>query len=301
MSNNSGKIKFSNSGIEIAYRRFVSDCAPGLILIAAIIILYPFHDTFIIKYDNNAQTKIALYIMLFLISSPLGLAINAVNYLFLDKIVHWIEEYFVKKLLYKEYLFSGDGIPGNDDGRLIEFPKHNFRSNIASNMNKIRTFKKSFLITAAADEFLWDSMCKNAFNDNWIKNTRCIVKIMDIYHHDRYEAHEHEVGAHVLLRDLAFVIIIILVIDILILLVKQDVSLFIRSEPYFGPYIYVLFFIVFLLLLGCSAFVSYYYNLALLCDAYIIHLKCEKKMKPHIVDPIKICLNCTEKNKIIIP
>ena len=51
--------------------------------------------------------------------------------------------------------------------------------------------------------------CKEFFKlpeTDWIEVTRRILKMLEIYYPDRYEAHNHEIGVEVFSRNLAFII-----------------------------------------------------------------------------------------------
>ncbi len=213
--NADGRLSISESGIAISYRRFLADSAPGLIFIVSFIIIYnPYNILFSNpdpKHQLADQTRIALYVMLFLISTPLGLAINAASYFFFDALVHYFERtIFINSLFHNVWFVVG-----------------------------------TFLKTGAVDEFVWDKCESKGCKDMWCKDkykyrccdvsykfndgnyidkkdevnkfyrfTNCIAEMMRIHHNEKFELHSHEVGVHTFYRSLAFISIFILFIDI---------------------------------------------------------------------------------------
>ena len=228
-------IEMKRGGIKIGYRRFLSDSAAGFIVI--LLFLYAFRSDIEPRCDT---TQAFLYFLLFLISTPLGLAINAVSYRFLERFAHCIEKCYVKRKIRKEWFC---------------------------------------LKTGAEHEFLFRN-CKNFFNlseTNWIEVSRHILKIMAIYHPDRYEAHDHEVGVQVFFRNLAFITLCLSGVAIWhCVWFSFSNSLFYKSGSFLVPWgnigigiISVIAFIlsITLFLIICS-YLSYYYHLAMICEAY---------------------------------
>ena len=161
-----GAIELKREGIKIAYRRFLSDSAAGFIVILLLLYVLP-------SPTKGQYERLFFNFLLFLISTPLGLAINALSYRVGETIVHYCEKRFVKR--------------------------------------KIR--EESFLKDASQHEFLFHK-CNNFFKlsepkTDWIDVTRRILRILEIYYPDRYESHNHEIGAEVFFRNLAFIIFII--------------------------------------------------------------------------------------------
>jgi hypothetical protein len=144
-------------------------------------------------------------------------------------------------------------------------------------------FLAYLLKTTAVNEFLWNLCeekqckhmnCKDDCKDRdkiWkkdVKNEKRFMRFTDcisaeeMYNqHRKYEVnHGHEVGVHVFFRNLAFISLI----DI--------VFLFGIGHALPGFYYLFISFISFVIF---SAFVSYYYRLGFLCDAYISSKKNE--------------------------
>jgi hypothetical protein len=144
-----GKIDVSESGIVISYRRFLSDSASGFIFITCLIIIYYpsilYPDT---GLEDHARD--ALYVLLFLISTPIGLAINAVSYFSLDALVHYFERrIFINSLFNKNWL--------------INLADEKFPGIIAGAVG-------SFFKTGVVDEFIWDRCKDRGCLDMWCKN-----------------------------------------------------------------------------------------------------------------------------------
>lgn len=197
------------------------------------------------------------YSFCFLISTPLGLALNAVSYLLLDGAVHWFEKIiFLKALFYK-----------NDNNKM---------------KSKVCTYAANLIKTTAVDEFLWnmcrkkrcrDMFCKDGCREsdkiysdkiykveenpkNFMEFTDCIAAMMQNNQRKRYEMlHGYEVGVHIFFRNLALISLIDILLFIIIGYALSLLTLFLL--------VLLFLFLIF------SAFVSYYYRLDFLCDAYI--------------------------------
>ena len=83
-----GAIELKREGIKIAYRRFLSDSAAGFIVI--LLLLYALRSSIASIANCCEMMQLFLYFLLFLISTPLGLAINAVSYRVGETIVHYL-------------------------------------------------------------------------------------------------------------------------------------------------------------------------------------------------------------------
>ncbi|MBW1616076.1 MAG: hypothetical protein JRJ49_05995 [Deltaproteobacteria bacterium] len=81
-------IEFSKQGIKFSYNRFLSDSASGFILIIIAIITYYHAGITNNLYQNSGhffsnEIKTFLCLLLFMISTPLGLMINGLSWLLL--------------------------------------------------------------------------------------------------------------------------------------------------------------------------------------------------------------------------
>lgn len=78
-------IEFSKEGIKFSYNRFLADSAAGFVIILIAIITY-YNADIAIQLRQNLQTSISkeveifLCLLLFLLSTPLGLTINALSW-----------------------------------------------------------------------------------------------------------------------------------------------------------------------------------------------------------------------------
>jgi hypothetical protein len=109
---------------------------------------------------------------------------------------------------------------------------------------------------------------------NWIGFTNCIIRMMDIYYYNQYENHNHELAAHVFLRNLAFISISVLFIDAILYIfnkIKPANYPTLISTHDWAVFLMVLISIV--IFLFYSAYVGFYYRIALLRDAYTLSLK----------------------------
>lgn len=96
------KIKVSKEGIEIAYRRFLSDSGAGFIILLILILAYyypvlgiPLKNTHLSEmfYPLPPELIIFICILLFVLASPLGLATNALSYFIFYSLTLRLEEY----------------------------------------------------------------------------------------------------------------------------------------------------------------------------------------------------------------
>lgn len=104
-------IAISKDGIEVSYLRYLSDSAAGfiVILIATASYFYPIfgftlQEYFKIYIPVSSEMKIFIFLLLFLLSTPMGLIINATSWLLLGSLQIFIisfcvdEKYFTKSI-----------------------------------------------------------------------------------------------------------------------------------------------------------------------------------------------------------
>lgn len=110
-------IEFSNQGIKFSYNRFLADSAAGFLVILIAIITY-YNADIAIQFRHNLQTlvskemQIFLCLLFFLLSTPLGLAINALSWAVLgwfqnQRTTQWVDsESFLIKGTKSDYQFK---------------------------------------------------------------------------------------------------------------------------------------------------------------------------------------------------
>jgi hypothetical protein len=95
-------IELSKEGIKISYLRFLSDSAAGqiVILIAVLAYYFPVFGPPVqqaIKSGISTEVKILVVVLLVLLSSPLGLAINAASWFLLSWLQVGLQHYWFKE------------------------------------------------------------------------------------------------------------------------------------------------------------------------------------------------------------
>jgi hypothetical protein len=111
-------IEFSRNGIKVSYLRFLSDSAIGFIVVLIAIVSY-YYPIFGITLQNipheflkidipvtiSSEVKIFVFILVFLLATPLGLIINALSWIFLGSIrIYLIGMFFDKRFFITNYL-----------------------------------------------------------------------------------------------------------------------------------------------------------------------------------------------------
>lgn len=110
-------IEFSRNGIKVSYLRFLSDSAVGFIVVLIAIVSY-YYPIFGITLQNipqeflkivipvpiSSEVKIFVFILVFLLATPLGLIINALSWIFLGSFrIYLIDMFFDKKFFIINY------------------------------------------------------------------------------------------------------------------------------------------------------------------------------------------------------
>lgn len=180
-------IEFSQEGIKISYRRFLSDSAAGYIVILIAILsfnvpIFGEHrqiSSYII-FDPN--TKIFLFILIFLLATPLGLAINSSSWMFLGRLrivsteILWYEKSESQTKSIKNLFLS-----------FFDIFIHNT--------------KKSLLFKETKPFY---GFKKESFLDHY----RLIEDTLSIHHPDIKESITSSQGLFILFRNIAFLLII---------------------------------------------------------------------------------------------
>ena len=87
-------MELSKEGIKLSYRRFLSDTAPGIIILIMVILYYPS----VIQVPENIE--IFVYVLLIFLSIPLGVAINSFSFLFFGGLLNKCEVFWLDKNLF---------------------------------------------------------------------------------------------------------------------------------------------------------------------------------------------------------
>lgn len=87
------KIELSREGIVFPYRRYLSDSASGFIIILLLFLsadkLPPVQA--LLSNNISTETRVFTFLILFLLSTPMGVVINVVSWMFLEPLQKWIE------------------------------------------------------------------------------------------------------------------------------------------------------------------------------------------------------------------
>lgn len=83
-------IEASLNALKLSYLRFVSDSAPGLILIAGLLVLQG-NDWLPIAIPDDSGVRAFLAVVLILLATPLGLLINGAGHFCLGDIQEWVD------------------------------------------------------------------------------------------------------------------------------------------------------------------------------------------------------------------
>lgn len=105
------KLELSKEGITFPYRRYLSDSASGFVLILLVSIFLektPSIQNFLNK-DFPSEVRVFILVLLFLLSTPIGVMINVISWMFLEPLQKPIEKFFIHNWFgefKKEYMFS---------------------------------------------------------------------------------------------------------------------------------------------------------------------------------------------------
>lgn len=241
-------IDISKEGIKIPYRLFLSDSSAGyaVILIGIFSYYYPiFGKTLqeifpsLNSISISPEVKIFAFFLLFLLSTPLGLAINVTSFVILGPLLNWSEiRWFNVKNRFFRYLIDS-------------------------------TKKKLFF-----DD------CKTFYNldeNKWYRTSILIGETLSISHPEVAESLDQIQGIYIFLRNIAFLLISIILINCYILLYDIKHLLII-----------VLILVLLIILIILISVIAFYYHLFILLKGYFL---CRDNKKQECdVEKIITCL-----------
>src|ERR1044071_2886259 len=76
-------IEASSGGLKLSYLRFISDSAPGFVLL--LLMTFAWGDGAIPSYLETSESRVLAAAILFMLATPVGLAVNAVSYFLLGE------------------------------------------------------------------------------------------------------------------------------------------------------------------------------------------------------------------------
>jgi hypothetical protein len=89
-------MEVSTQGLKFSLRTFLSDSAPGL-LVVTLLMVGPFYNQLLsLSKDHHQEILIAILIAMLLLAIPLGLAIDALGWFFFGGIMQWLEQLWFK-------------------------------------------------------------------------------------------------------------------------------------------------------------------------------------------------------------
>lgn len=168
-------IELSREGIKLSYLRFLSDSAAGqiVILVGILAYYYPIFGTPLkhgLVSEMSTEVKILVMVMLFLLSTPLGLAINALSWFLLSPV----------QLRLQGFWFSGGLILGK---KLFKNLEDEFRSEQSK-----AYFKLS--------------------GDNWYARSQLVKQSLHIFFPNIPNSLDHIRGMRTLFRNISFLSLI---------------------------------------------------------------------------------------------
>jgi len=266
MTNND--IEISKGGIKLSYLRFLSDSATGF---TTILILY-FHplfrnyDIFLLNYtlEITGPEKYFLLILLVLLSTPLGLIINAFSWASLGWLNIRLEancfDYFKKKC---------------DDTKIIKDTSLNSQL-------------YHFFITSTLEKYSFDE-CMNFYDiqkENWYSKSCLMKETLNIYYPKVLVPLEHVEGIINLVRSIALLLILYFILHFFHIL-----TLFWINEKPQYVFIFISFILLILLLISdiiVLLMVSFYYNLSIFLISYLLCFRetCPDKNKKEFLDDL---------------
>ena len=191
-------IEVSKEGIKIPYRLFLSDSAAGYIAILIVIFSY-YYPIFgktlqeIFPHLNNSsisiEVKIFVLLLVFLLSTPLGLAINAFSFIILGSLQIWSEtRWFNVKNSFFLYIIDGT--------------------------------KKKLLFDDCKKFYQLEEK-------NWHEISVLIDEMLSIYQPDVVESSGQLLGIYIFFRNIIFLLIVIILINFFVL--WNDIRLLIMN------------------------------------------------------------------------
>lgn len=83
-------IEATQNSLKLSYLRFISDSAPGLLLVLGILLLDQNVKLPIIIVPSDGALKAVAAVIVFLLATPLGLMINGISHFMIGGMQHWI-------------------------------------------------------------------------------------------------------------------------------------------------------------------------------------------------------------------
>jgi len=167
-------IEISNKGIKLSYKRFMSDTAIGLSIVAIIFLLFNDSNAFTFLKNATLADKVFLYTLVFILATPLGLLVN---------ISSWIIFGFFQYYLSKDIILKCDN--------LTFIGKFIFSS--TNEKYQVSTMKKVFLLD----------------NSNFYRIIKKIETFLDIFMQDSISYKENLIGMRIFYRNVSFILFII--------------------------------------------------------------------------------------------
>lgn len=168
-------IEINNKGIKLSYRRFISDTAIGLSLIAIVIfIVSDSWQNFNILKDATTSDKVFIYTLIFMLATPLGLLVN---------ISSWILFGFFQYYLSKDIILKCDNMS----------PIGNFIFYSTNNRYRISEMKKFYKLD----------------KDNFYRIVKKIETFLDMFMKDSISYKENLIGMRIFYRNVSFILLIV--------------------------------------------------------------------------------------------
>jgi len=210
------QFELSQKGVKFSYKRFLSDSAPGYLLLLFIVIGYYYpivgiriqdllNESFSLKSSLPKETKAVIILLLFLLSTPIGLMVNAISYIMMTPIINFLE--------------------------------------------KRRIDKKQFWLSE------WDNyalkICKKIYllnNSNWLDIVNIFSAVLKIHHKDIIESNSHTEALGRFLRSISLLVLLYSIILLFsnyyfafALAILSLSMIFICSRVYFHFHLSILF------------------------------------------------------------
>jgi hypothetical protein len=262
MANGSQDIEFSKGSIKFSYLRFLSDSAPGYFAILIFLYCYKLYRESIEEIPNisfvesgNIPIEIILFVLflLFLLATPVGLVINATSWVFLGRLEIWSEVLWVEEIKF--------------DNRYL------------NRLNPIINLIYNVFVKSTKDKFLF-AECKAFYKlnrNNWYCKSKLFEEVLLIYYPDVLKSQNHVDGVRNLLRNIILLVLFIVVTHVIILLKNQQLIVEIRFHM-------ITFSILLFILIVILSLVSFYYDLCVLFNGYLLDQRKDLDTIPIIID-----------------
>jgi hypothetical protein len=275
-------IELGAKSIKFSYRSFLSDAAPGLALILIGFFSY-YHPILGIPWKTfynftNLPSDVIIFvsILLFFLSIPLGLALNASSWILLG----WLQVR-LEKIMLSEGIWAR-WVNCTKDSLLCKDCKNFYFKNI----NDIK------------DKKLSDEQKKSFENykNNWFQYSKWMEEVLSCYYPDEEECLGRYEGIVQFTRSIGLMLILILISNIIIYLLAWLKYANIEYQGGFLPYLIAIlaFIIIFIINPG----IAFYYDSYNLLIGYLVYRKkkdhTEKKAYPEKIDDIEDLMNLVD-------